>query len=113
MRSQPGYGGGPHRAAPAVFGLVHAAWRLVPLLVAEPTITVDYVSEYNRMGRLSRYDRDLDATPHYERFCVDLAELSEVLLVDKKWPLGRLIRTPQNARPWSSRYWTTKRLFSI
>jgi len=69
----------------ATLGLTYAAWRIVPLLIAEPTVTVNYISEYNRLDRPAGYDPNLDATPHYERFFANLSELPDTLLDDQRW----------------------------
>jgi hypothetical protein len=58
---------------------------IVPLLLAKPTISVDYVSEYNRVAKPAGYDANLNAAPHYERFFADLSELPEMLLAERGW----------------------------
>lgn len=63
------------------------AWRLMPLLLAEPTIKVDYLAEYNRIAKPAGYDPAQDAAPHYEKLFSGLTPLPESLKdCHKAWP---------------------------
>lgn len=68
-----------------LLGLAYGAWRIVPLLLAEPTISVDYVTEYNRVTRPAGYDPNLNAAPHYEKFFANFSDLPETLLAERRW----------------------------
>ncbi len=65
--------------------LLYGAWRTVPLLLAKPTITVDYAAEYNRVTKPANYDPNRNAAPHYERFFASFSELPAVLLTLGRW----------------------------
>lgn len=56
-----------------------AAWRIVPLLVAKPTITVDYQPQIDRAMRPADYDPNLDAAPYYDRLFSQFVPLPEEL----------------------------------
>jgi hypothetical protein len=67
--------------------LAWAAWRVVPLLLAKPTIAVDYLSEANRLSQPPGYDPNLDAGPLYEKFFAEFKPLPDVLKDKwKSWP---------------------------
>jgi len=68
-----------------LLALAYGAWRIVPLLIAKPTITVNYVSQYNEVTRPADYDPNLNAAPHYERLFAGLSELPKVLLAGGRW----------------------------
>lgn len=64
-----------------------AAWRIVPLLVAKPTIGVDYLAQANQANRPSGYDPNQNAAPHYERLFSIFVPIPETLNgVWKSWP---------------------------
>jgi hypothetical protein len=76
------------RAAVCGLGLLlaWAAWWIVPLLMAQPTIVVDYLSEANR-SQPPDYDPNLDAGPLYEKFFAEFKPLPDVLKDKwKSWP---------------------------
>lgn len=62
-------------------------WRVVPLMLAEPTITVDYVAEFNRITKPQDYDPELNAAPYYEKLFSELtslpADLTDIFTI---WP---------------------------
>jgi hypothetical membrane protein len=67
--------------------LAYSAWRVVPLLVAKPTITVDYLAEANRISRPADYDPNLNAAPHYEKLFAEFVPLPQELEEQwKMWP---------------------------
>ncbi len=47
--------------------LAAAAWHIISLLCAEPTIKIDYLAEYNRITKPADYDPNKDAAVHYEK----------------------------------------------
>jgi hypothetical protein len=64
-----------------------AAWRIVPLLVAEPTITVDYLAQANQANKPANYDPNQNAAAHYEKLLSEFIPLPEALKeVWKSWP---------------------------
>ncbi len=67
--------------------LAYSAWRVVPLLVAKPTITVDYLAEANRLSKPADYDPNLNAAPHYEKLFAGFVPLPQELEEQwKMWP---------------------------
>jgi len=67
--------------------LALVAWRIVPLLVAKPTITVDYLTQANQANKPANYDPNRNADSHYERLFSTLVPLPEALKeVWKSWP---------------------------
>ncbi len=74
-------------AGVVILGLGWIAWRVVPLLMAKPTITVDYLAEANRLSRPPDYDPNLDVAPHYERLFADFVSLPDELVGQERlWP---------------------------
>jgi len=65
--------------------LVLATWQVVPRLLAEPTITVDYLSQANRANQPADYDPNRNAAPHYERLFSQFTLLPEVLRSENRW----------------------------
>ena len=62
-----------------------AAWKIVPLLLARPTIAVDYLSQANEARKPPNYDPKLNAAPYYERLFSEFVPLPE-LLDSGSWP---------------------------
>ena len=62
-----------------LLGLAYGAWRIVPLAVGEPTVTVDYLAEANRLSRPADYDPNLDAAPHYDELFGEFVSLPDEL----------------------------------
>jgi hypothetical protein len=64
-----------------------AAWRIVPLLIAKPTITLDYLAQANQANRPADYDPNRDAAPHYEKlFSQFIPPPQSLLEVRSLWP---------------------------
>lgn len=64
-----------------------AAWRIVPLLLAKPTIAVDYLTQINKAMRPADYDPNLDAAPQYDRLFSQFVRLPEELQDQHRlWP---------------------------
>jgi hypothetical protein len=64
-----------------------AAWRIVPLLLAKPTIAVDYQPQIDKAMRPADYDPNLDAAPHYDRLFSQFVPLPEGLQDKRRlWP---------------------------
>jgi hypothetical protein len=60
---------------------------VIPLLTAKPTITVDYVSEYNRITQPANYDPNENAAFDYEKAYEAFVEMPEVIKENKRlWP---------------------------
>lgn len=67
--------------------LAYGAWRIVPLLLAKPSITVDYLAEANRLSKPLDYDPNLNAAPHYDKFFTEFVPLPPELEDHwKAWP---------------------------
>lgn len=67
--------------------LAVTAWRVIPLLIAKPTIKVDYLAEYNRITKPSDYDPNKNASLHYERLFSQFTPLPGMLKDKfKAWP---------------------------
>jgi hypothetical protein len=63
------------------------AWQIVPLLIAKPTITVDYLARANEAGIPVDYDPNHNAAPHYEQLFAQLTSLPETLKDrHRSWP---------------------------
>ncbi len=71
--------------AAVVLALAYGAWRIVPLILTEPTITTDYVTEYDRVTKPADYDPNRNAAVHYELFFANLSELPETLATTGRW----------------------------
>lgn len=66
---------------------VLAAWRIVPLLVAKPTIAVDYLTQANEANRPADYDPSRNAAPHYEKLFSQFVPPPQALLEARSlWP---------------------------
>jgi hypothetical protein len=66
-----------------VLGLSWTAWQVVPLLLAEPTISIDYLVQANELSRPADYDPNLNAAPHYETLFANFVPLSDQL--EEQW----------------------------
>ncbi len=66
-----------------VLFLSWTAWRIVPLLLAQPTITVDYLAEANRLNKPADYDPNLNAAPHYDKLFAGFTPLPDEL--EEQW----------------------------
>jgi hypothetical protein len=64
--------------------VVLGAWRIVPLLIAQPTITVDFLAQYDQVAKPVSYDSNLDAGPYYRELFTNFTELPEIL-ADGRW----------------------------
>lgn len=51
--------------------------KILPLLIAKPTIKVDYVAEYNKITKPQNYDPDNNAAPLYQKAFETLTEMPE------------------------------------
>jgi hypothetical protein len=65
--------------------LALAAWQIVPLLVAKPTITEDYLAQANQANKPSDYDPNFNAAPHYEKLFRQFTPLPQVLKDGNAW----------------------------
>ncbi len=65
--------------------LALATWRVVPLIVAKPTITVDYLTQANQANQPTDYDPNRNAAPHYEKLFSQFTPLPEVLKTGNRW----------------------------
>ncbi len=65
--------------------LVLATWQVLPLIVAKPTITVDYLTQANRANQPAEYDPSRNAAPHYEKLFSQFTPLPEVLKSESRW----------------------------
>jgi hypothetical protein len=64
-----------------------AAWRIVPLLVAQPTITVDYLAQANEVSKPADYDPNRNAALYYEKIFAQFVALPEPLKdKHRSWP---------------------------
>lgn len=72
-------------AAGILLLLALAAWQVVPLLVAKPTITVDYLAQANQANKPSDYDPNVNAAPHYEKLFRQFTPLPQVLKDSDAW----------------------------
>jgi hypothetical protein len=64
-----------------------AAWQIVPLLVARPTITVDYLALANQASKPVEYDPNRNAARYYEMLFSQFTPLPEALKdKHKTWP---------------------------
>jgi hypothetical protein len=65
--------------------LTLAAWRIVPLLVAQPTVTVDYLAQANQANKPADYDPNRNAAPYYEKLFSQFTPLPQSLKDSKAW----------------------------
>ncbi len=67
--------------------LAFGAWRIVPLLVAEPTVAVDYLPRANQISKPPDYDPNHNAAPYYDEFLARFVSLPDVLKPKyRSWP---------------------------
>lgn len=79
-----------------------AAWRIVPLLVAKPTITVDYLAQANEIIKPANYDPNLNAAPHYEKLFSQFTPLPEILEHRfKAWPVELILNEYEALKEWA------------
>ncbi len=70
-----------------LLGLAIGAWRIVPLLVAQPTMAVNYLAQANQASKPPDYDPEHDAAPHYETLLSQFVPLPEKLRPKhRSWP---------------------------
>ncbi len=74
-------------AAGMLLLLALATWRVAPLIVAKPTVTVDYLTQANQVNQPTNYDPNRNAAPHYERLFSQFTPLPEVLKSENRWKL--------------------------
>ncbi|MHC4648051.1 MAG: hypothetical protein ACYTBJ_21535 [Planctomycetota bacterium] len=77
------------RVALIIFGLVLAALvlKVVLILTAKPTISVDYVAELNRLSKPADYDPNQNAAPDYQKALDVLADMpDEIRWASANWP---------------------------
>ncbi|MDY0356863.1 MAG: hypothetical protein RBR19_13355 [Sedimentisphaerales bacterium] len=85
-----------------LLALAYGAWRVVPLLMAKPTIIVDYLAEANRLSKPSNYDPNLNAAPHYEKLFAEFVPLPEGLDDQcKAWPGDLSAQQLEVLRVWA------------
>lgn len=68
-----------------VFAVI--GWSVLPLILAEPTIKVDYVAEYNRIAKPRDFDPEQNAARHYDGLFSEFTPLPEVFHYKfQDWP---------------------------
>lgn len=83
--------------------LAYGAWRVVPLLMAKPTITVDYLAEANRLSKPADCDPNLNAAPHYEKLFTEFVPLPQELQEQWRiWPRDLSAEHLDALAAWSS-----------
>ncbi|MBN1361848.1 MAG: hypothetical protein JW993_14725 [Sedimentisphaerales bacterium] len=86
-----------------VLGISWAAWRIVPLLLAKPTISVDYLAQANELSRPPDYDPNLNAAPYYEKLFAEFVPLPEGLAGQVRlWPTGLRREQLEMLEQWAS-----------
>ncbi len=86
------------RLAAGLLCLAIVAWRIVPLLVAEPTIALDYPSQANQASKPADYDPGHNAAPHYEGLFSQFIPLPEALKDKHRlWPTDL---SPEEFKAW-------------
>jgi hypothetical protein len=84
--------------------LAVAAWRIVPLLLAKPTIAVDYLAQLDKAMRPADYDPNLDAAPHYDRLFSQFVPLPEELQDQYRlWPTDLSDEEREALEKWAPR----------
>lgn len=67
--------------------LVFFFLKVLPLLIAEPSIKVNYVAEYNKITRPANYNPNENAAPYYEKAFEAFVEMPEAIKDNwKDWP---------------------------
>jgi hypothetical protein len=70
-----------------LLGLAVGAWRIAPLLMAEPTMIVDYVTRASQASKPAYYDPNRNAAPYYDTLFGQFTPLPEVLKSKyRAWP---------------------------
>jgi hypothetical protein len=83
--------------------LTAGAWRVIPLLAAQPTITVDYLAQANAAVKPADYDPNHNAGPQYEKLFSQFTPLPEILDGRfKAWPADLLLDEYEALREWAS-----------
>jgi len=68
--------------------VVISGGQIIPLLTADPVISVDYLSQYNQVSKPAGYDPNENAAPYYEKAIETYKEMPEVIEYShwKTWP---------------------------
>lgn len=68
--------------------VVISGGQIIPLLTADPVISVDYLSQYNQVSKPAGYDPNENAAPYYEKALETYKEMPEVIEYShwKTWP---------------------------
>jgi len=67
--------------------LVFFLFKILPLLIAEPTIKANYVAEYNKITQPANYNPNENAAPYYEKAFEAFVEIPEAIKDNlKDWP---------------------------
>ncbi len=78
-----------------------ARW-IVPLLVAKPTISVDYLAQANEAIKPADYDPNRNAAPHYEKLFSQFTPLPEILQHKfKAWPTELILNEYEAMKAWA------------
>ena len=90
--------------AVVLLSLAYGVWRVIPLLTAEPTVTVDYLAEANRLSKPAGYDPNLNAASHCERLFAEFVPLPEGLEDQwKAWPTDLSAEQQERLKAWLPR----------
>jgi hypothetical protein len=76
---------------------------MLPLLTAKPTISVDYIAEYNKLTKPRNYNSNDNAAPYYQKAFEALVDIPEDIKdIEQAWP-GDMNETELNVlRTWLS-----------
>ena len=83
--------------------LAAAAWHIISLLRAEPTIKIDYLAEYNRVTKPADYDPDKDAAVHYQKLFSQFVPVPDIVKnKDDVWPAELSPAEFETLKEWAS-----------
>ncbi len=101
---------GPHKhlyakiiVAILVLLLAIGAWQIVPLLVAQPTITVDYLAQANQASKPPNYDPNQNAAPPAENLLSQFVPLPEAWKdKSQSWPTDSSLEQIKVLEEWAA-----------